>query len=67
MLVRAYTNRMSAIVKAAAGATMVRLLMRRGKGFLGDGGGGCFCGTDDSVDPPGPRGCDRRAPIVKVL
>lgn len=67
MLVREYTNRMQAMVSAAAGATIVRLLMRRGNGDLGEGGGGTLLGIDDSVVPPTPRGCDRRAPMMKAI
>lgn len=51
-------------MKAAAGATIVRLLIRRDHGVCGEGGGGGFDGTEASVVPPGPRGCERRAPIV---
>lgn len=66
MLVRAYTKRMHAIVNAATGATIVLLLMGRGKGRFRDGGGGVLVAVDDSVVPPGPRGWDRRAPIVAL-
>ena len=53
-------------MKAATGAVSVLLLMRRGKGCLGEGGGPDFAGTDDSVVPPGPRGWDRRAPMMAL-
>lgn len=49
------------MVNAAAGAMIVRRLIWRGKGLLGDGGGGTLAGTEDS--PPGPRGWESRAPI----
>jgi len=58
---------MQAMVKAATGATIVRLLMRRGKGRAGDGGGPGLVGTEDSVVPPGPRGWERRAPMMGDL
>lgn len=54
------------MVNAAAGATMVRLLMRRGNGREGDGGGGGLLGTEDSVVPPGPRGWLSLAPMIVV-
>ena len=50
-------------MKAATGATMVRLLMRRGKGCFGVGGAPALVGTEAS-SPPGPRGWESRAPIV---
>lgn len=53
------------MVKAAAGAIRVRVLKgRRGMGFAGVGGGGAEVGTEDSVVPAGPRGWERRLPIV---
>ena len=67
MLVRAYTNSMHAIVKAATGATTVLLLIVRGNGRLGDGGGPGLEGVEASVVPPGPRGCERRAPMLTML
>lgn len=67
MLVRVYTNSRQAMVKAAAGATMVRELMRRGNGCFGEGGGLGLVGTEDSVVPAGPRGCERRAPMLQFV
>jgi hypothetical protein len=37
---------------------------RRGMGFAGVGGGGAEVGCEDSVVPAGPRGWERRLPIV---
>jgi len=55
------------MVKAAAGAISVRVLKgRRGMGFAGVGGGGAEVGREDSVVPAGPRGWERRLPIVFV-
>ena len=64
MLVRAYTNSMQAMVNAATGATTVLLFKGRGNGLFGDGGVGALAGTEASVVPPGPRGCDSLAPMV---
>jgi hypothetical protein len=53
-------------VNAATGATIVLLLTERGNGRPGVGGGGAFVAAEDSVVPPGPRGWDRRAPIMAL-
>jgi len=68
---------MQAIVKAAAGAITVRALKGRrrwlppavvpGRRFEGVGGGGVGVGREDSVVPAGPRGWERRAPILVGL
>ena len=38
----------------------------RGKGDFGVGGGGAGVASEDSVVPAGPRGWERRAPIVSA-
>jgi hypothetical protein len=61
------------MVKAAAGAIAVRALKGRRRLLLlpeeepGRGSGGAGVGREDSVVPAGPRGCERREPIVVVL
>lgn len=53
------------MVKAAAGAMAWRALKgRRGRGRAGVGGGGAEGGCEDSVMPAGPRGWERRAPML---
>jgi hypothetical protein len=57
------------MVKAAAGAIAWRAVKgrRRGMGLAGVGGGGAEVGVEDSVVPAGPRGWERRLPIVVKL
>lgn len=59
MLVRVYTNNRQAIVKAAAGAIIVREFQRIDRRGYGD-----VLGFDISVVPAGPRGMLRRPPIL---
>ena len=59
---------MQAMVKAAAGAIAWRAVKgeRRGRGFAGVGTDGAEVGWEASVVPAGPRGWERRPPIVVV-
>jgi hypothetical protein len=53
------------MVKAAAGAIAVRALKGRRRVVPGrESGGGAGVGREDSVVPAGPRGWERREPIV---